>query len=150
MVVVDSEMPVDMDPGALNVRENAVHVKHYQPGHGLRMAQGLLKACRHADGLMITLIGVGHVFAISENVKEIIRSKRPEVVCLELDAARYNALVQKDHSRAVPLQYRLLAHFPKRMAGKVRTEVGDEMMAAAGAAQEVGARGARIHLHPSP
>jgi pheromone shutdown protein TraB len=98
---------------------------------------------------MITLIGVGHVFAISENVKEIIRSKRPEVVCLELDAARYNALVQKDHSRAVPLQYRLLAYFQKRMADKFGTEVGDEMMAAAGAAQEVGARVALIDLDAS-
>src|SRR4030066_299272 len=149
MVVVDSEMPVDMDPGALNVRENAVHVKYYKPGHGLPMAQGLLKACHHADGLMITLIGVGHVFAISENVKDIIRSNRPEVVCLELDAARYNALVQKDHSRAVPLQYRLLAYFQKRMADKFGTEVGDEMMAAAGAAQEVGARVALIDLDAS-
>jgi pheromone shutdown protein TraB len=95
---------------------------------------------------MITLIGVGHVFAISENVKEIIRSKRPEVVCLELDQARYNALVQKEHTGAVPLQYKLLAYFQRRMADKFGTEVGDEMMAAVGAAQEVGARVALIDL----
>ncbi len=95
---------------------------------------------------MITLIGVGHVFAISENVKEIIRSKRPEVVCLELDAARYNALVQKEHSGIVPIQYKLLAYLQKRMADKFGTEVGDEMMAAVGAAQEVGARVALIDL----
>lgn len=95
---------------------------------------------------MITLIGVGHVFAISENVKELIRSKRPEVVCLELDIARYNALVQKDSTRAVPLQYKLLAYFQRRMADKFGTEVGDEMMAAVGAAQEVGARVALIDL----
>ncbi len=95
---------------------------------------------------MITLIGVGHVFAISENVKEIIRSKRPEVVCLELDSARYNALVQKERAGAVPLQYKLLAYFQRRMADKFGTEVGDEMMAAVGAAQEVGARVALIDL----
>lgn len=95
---------------------------------------------------MITLIGVGHVFAISENVKEIIRSRRPEVVCLELDPARYNALVQKEHTGAVPLQYKLLAYLQKRMADKFGTEVGDEMMAAVGAAQEVGARVALIDL----
>ena len=95
---------------------------------------------------MITLIGVGHVLAISENVKDIIRSKRPEVVCLELDAARYNALVQKDHSRTVPLQYRLLAYFQKRMADKFGTEVGDEMMAAVSAAGEVGAKVALIDM----
>lgn len=95
---------------------------------------------------MITLIGVGHVFAISENVKEIIRSRRPEVVCLELDPARYNALVQKEHTGAVPLQYKLLAYLQKRMADKFGTEVGDEMMAAVGAAQEVGAKVALIDL----
>jgi len=98
---------------------------------------------------MITLIGVGHVFAISENVKEVIRRKRPEVVCLELDLARYNALVQKEHTGTVPLQYKLLAYFQRRMADKFGTEVGEEMMAAVGAAQEVGARVALIDLDAS-
>jgi len=95
---------------------------------------------------MITLIGVGHVFAISENVKELIRSRRPEIVCLELDPARFNALVQKDSSRSVPLQYKLLAYFQKRMATKFGSEVGDEMMAAVSAAQEIGAKVALIDM----
>src|SRR4030042_143727 len=41
---------------------------------------------------MITLVGVGHVFAISDSVKELIRSKRPEGVGPEL------ALIDMDAS----------------------------------------------------
>jgi len=88
---------------------------------------------------MITLVGVGHVFEIAEQVKDIIRSRHPEIVCLELDSGRYMALMSKTTSKSVPIQYRLLAYFQKRMAEKFGTEVGDEMMAAAQAAQEVGA-----------
>ncbi len=95
---------------------------------------------------MITIVGVGHVFAISEGVKDLIRSRRPEVVCLELDPGRYRALVHRDESRAVPLQYRLLGYFQKRMATKFGTEVGDEMIAAVEAAREVGAKVALIDM----
>jgi len=95
---------------------------------------------------MITIVGVGHVFAISEGVKDLIRSRRPEVVCLELDPGRYRALVHRDESRAVPFQYRLLGYFQKRMATKFGTEVGDEMIAAIEAAREVGAKVALIDM----
>jgi pheromone shutdown protein TraB len=95
---------------------------------------------------MITLVGVGHVFEISEQVKNVVRSRHPEVVCLELDAGRYMTLVNRNAPRAIPLQYRLLAYFQKRMAGKFGTEVGDEMMAAAEAAKEIGAGLALIDM----
>jgi len=95
---------------------------------------------------MITLVGVGHVFEISEQVKAVVRSRRPRVVCLELDAGRYMALTRKDKSRSLPLQYRLLAYFQQRMAEKFGTEVGDEMMAAAEAAKEIGAGVALIDV----
>jgi len=98
---------------------------------------------------MITLIGVGHVFAISENVKELIRSRRPEVVCLELDPARYRALLERKESTRVPIQYRLLAYIQKRMASKFGSEVGDEMLAAAKAAGEIGAKVALIDMDAS-
>ncbi len=98
---------------------------------------------------MITLVGVGHVFAISDRVSEVIRSRRPEVVCLELDPARYQSLLQKDGSRHVPMQYSLLAMFQKRMADKFGSEVGGEMLAAASAAREVGARVALIDVDSS-
>lgn len=95
---------------------------------------------------MITLVGVGHVFAISENVKAVIRSRRPALVCLELDPARYHALTHKEEARDIPLQYILLAKFQKRMASKFGTEVGDEMLAGAEGAREVGAKLALIDM----
>jgi len=95
---------------------------------------------------MITLIGVGHVFVISENIKELIRSRRPEVVCIELDPGRYRALLEKSESTHVPIQYRLLAYIQKRMASKFGSEVGDEMLAAANAAGEIGAKVALIDM----
>ncbi len=110
------------------------------------MRKGLLKGWHLEPDGMITLVGVGHVFAISENVKGIIRSKLPQVVCLELDPGRYRALTQKDRTRKVPLQYRALAYFQSRMADKFGSEVGDEMLAAAEAAQQVGAKVALIDM----
>ena len=56
---------------------------------------------------MITLIGVGHVFAISRQVKEIIRVKRPDVVCIELDSARFASLQERTRTGRVPIQYSL-------------------------------------------
>jgi len=97
---------------------------------------------------MITVIGVGHVFVISEQVRAMILSRRPEVVCLELDPARYSALMNRGSGRSgrVPLQYMLLAQIQKRIAGKFGSEAGAEMLAAASAAREVGAKLALIDM----
>jgi pheromone shutdown protein TraB len=95
---------------------------------------------------MITLIGVGHVFVISESIKGLIRARRPEVVCLELDPGRYRALLERRESTHVPIQYKLLAYVQKRLATKFGSEVGEEMLAAAKAAGEVGAKVALIDM----
>jgi len=98
---------------------------------------------------MITLVGVGHVFAISDKVKEVIRSRQPEVVCLELDAARYSALMQRRTRHGAPIQYMILGQVQKRIADKFGSEVGDEMLAAVEAAREVGAKLALIDMDAS-
>lgn len=97
---------------------------------------------------MITLMGVGHVFDISGQVRAMVLSRRPEVVCLELDPARYGALLDRGGSRGVrvPLQYALLARIQRRMAAKFGSEAGEEMVAAASAAREVGAKVALIDM----
>lgn len=89
------------------------------------------------------------MFAISDRVHDLICSKRPTAVCLELDPARFRSLMQRDSTRRVPMQYSLLAMFQKRMAGKFGSEVGNEMLAAASAAKEVGARIALIDVDAS-
>ena len=98
---------------------------------------------------MITLVGVGHVFDLSEKVKEAVRSRRPAVVCLELDPARYHALLNPGEQRKAPLPYMLLARFQQKMASDFGTEAGDEMMAAASAAGEIGAKVALIDVNAS-
>lgn len=97
---------------------------------------------------MITLVGVGHVFVISEQVRSLVLSRRPEVVCLELDPARFSALMNRDRGRGgrVPLQYLLLARIQQRIAAKFGSEAGSEMLAAAEAAREVGAKVALIDM----
>jgi pheromone shutdown protein TraB len=95
---------------------------------------------------MITIIGVGHVFQLSENIRSIIREKRPEVVCIELDQARYRALQDPSTRGKAPIQYRVLAYVQKRMADMFGSEVGSEMLAAVSAANEVGAKVALIDM----
>jgi pheromone shutdown protein TraB len=97
---------------------------------------------------MITLVGVGHVFVISDQVRAAVLSRRPEVVCLELDPARFSALMSRDRGRGgrVPLQYLLLARIQRSIASKFGSEAGSEMLAAAEAAREVGAKVALIDM----
>ncbi|MEM3444966.1 MAG: TraB domain-containing protein [Thermoplasmata archaeon] len=93
---------------------------------------------------MIVLIGVGHVFAISERVMQEIFSVKPEVVCVELDPSRAEALLSKNEKkggdRALPLIYQMLALFQRVIARKFETEPGLEMLAAIQAAKEVNAK----------
>jgi pheromone shutdown protein TraB len=96
---------------------------------------------------MITIVGVGHVFRLDEQLRRIITERRPDVVCLELDATRYEALRSGDRGSDGNPVFRLFAMFQKRIAGEYGTEVGSEMLAAADAAQEVGARVALIDRH---
>jgi len=93
---------------------------------------------------MITLLGVGHVFDIGRAVRAEILSRRPKVVALELDAARYQALMSpqpRPHGFSV---LGLLAQFQVRIANQYGVRVGDEMVAAARAAREVGSEVALI------
>ncbi len=89
---------------------------------------------------MIVLLGVGHVFDISAQVRSLIEAERPDVVCVELDPPRYRALINPPRERAdVPLPYRLLSVFQKRLARGYGGEAGAEMLAAVDAARDIGA-----------
>lgn len=88
---------------------------------------------------MITLIGTGHVFNIGRRVREEIRRRTPQVVGIELDGPRYQALRTKNKDRkGTPLVYRLLADFQTRIANEYGVEAGDEMLAASDEARELG------------
>ena len=89
--------------------------------------------------IMITLVGVGHVFDIAAQVKQVIRERGPGAVCIELDQERYEALRHPREREGVPLPYKLLAFMQKRMARQYGGEVGNEMLAAADEAEEINA-----------
>src|SRR3989442_6505236 len=93
---------------------------------------------------MITLLGVGHVFDIGRAVRAEILSRRPKVVALELDAARYQALMSPQPRPGGCSVLGLLAQFQGRIANQYGVRVGDEMVAAARAAEEVGSEVALI------
>ncbi len=95
---------------------------------------------------MITLVGVGHVFDIGAQVRDVILQRSPSVVCVELDAARYHALMTQDVRGGAPLPYRALAFFQKWIAKKYGQDVGQEMVAAVQSAQQIGARVAFIDM----
>jgi pheromone shutdown protein TraB len=85
---------------------------------------------------MITLIGTGHVFNLSQALLDIFEEKQPEVLCVELDKQRYNALMlkrsdpdaYKKHEKNVPILYKLLARFQEGMANEYGVTAGAEML----------------------
>jgi len=87
---------------------------------------------------MITLIGTGHVFDLSSALIENFDERQPDVICVELDGQRYNALIMKHTSpesyknakKNVPIIYKLLARFQDSMAKEYGVNAGDEMLAA--------------------
>jgi pheromone shutdown protein TraB len=95
---------------------------------------------------MITLLGVGHVFDIKRNVEDLIVNRQPTLVCVELDKARYYALVSRKPRENAPLIYALLAKFQENIADKYEVKVGEEMLAAVESAKKIGASLAFIDM----
>lgn len=95
---------------------------------------------------MITLVGVGHVFQLRQSVQAIIGSRMPDLVCVELDKIRYEALVTRRKGQPPSLMYKMLSDFQERLAESYGSSVGDEMLAATEAAREVGANIALIDM----
>jgi len=92
---------------------------------------------------MITLIGTGHVFNISEPILEIFDEKKPEIICVELDKERCQGLLLKqsdkegykkkmDNTSSI---YKLLARFQDNMAEEYGVIAGQEMLTAINYAQ---------------
>ena len=92
---------------------------------------------------MITLIGTGHIFDLSSGLIEIFDEKKPDVICVELDKQRYNAImIKRSHPESynearknLPFIYKLLARFQESMASEYGVNAGDEMLAAINYAQ---------------
>ncbi|MDG6229787.1 MAG: TraB/GumN family protein [Candidatus Thermoplasmatota archaeon] len=85
---------------------------------------------------MITLIGTGHVFDLSDQIQDILEEKQPDIVCVELDEKRYASLLMKRNgSKTSDLQkknvsflYQILGRFQEAMAAEYGVHAGDEML----------------------
>jgi pheromone shutdown protein TraB len=93
---------------------------------------------------MITLVGVGHVFGLDAHVKRIIHELHPGIVCLELDGERFEALREGFTGEDPNPFFNLIERFQNRIAKGFGSTPGSEMLAAAEASREVGARIALI------
>jgi len=79
---------------------------------------------------MITLIGVGHVFRIREVVEQLIGERAPQVVGVELDEMRYEALLTQERGEDVELLLKLLMKAQENIAKSYGAPVGEEMLSA--------------------
>lgn len=103
-------------------------------------------------GREIVLVGTAHVSRESaELVREVIEKERPDCVCIELDAQRYEALSQparwerldlkeviRKRQLAPLLANLLLASYQKKLGGALGVLPGAELIEAARAAEEHG------------
>jgi pheromone shutdown-related protein TraB len=85
---------------------------------------------------MITLIGTGHVFNLSQPLLNIFDEKQPDILCIELDKQRYNAMMlkqtnpeaYKNQEKNLPIIYKILAKFQDNMAKEYGVTAGQEML----------------------
>ena len=96
---------------------------------------------------MITFIGTGHIFDLTEPIMFIIKQIWPDAVLVELDEARYNAMTMGKEERGnhemaeVPWIYRSTAKYQDRMAKEYgSSNVGGEMLTAINTGKLVGAK----------
>ncbi len=96
----------------------------------------------------ILLIGGGHVFDLSEQLRLRMNAFEPDVLALELDDLRFTALMEErtrkeagegkegQPKRRIPLTVRILSRAQKRIADMFGNMAGSEMLAAYDIAKE--------------
>ena len=104
------------------------------------------------DGRELVMVGTAHVSRESADlVREVIERERPDAVCLELDAQRYEGLAERSRWEslnlvelirskrlAALLANLLLATWQRRLGGALGVVPGAEMLEAARVAERLG------------
>jgi pheromone shutdown-related protein TraB len=102
------------------------------------------------DGREFIIVGTAHISRESADlVREVIEGERPDCVCIELDAQRYEALSQKRKFEELDLRQlirnkqlapllanMLLASYQKKLGGSLGIQPGTELLEAATVATE--------------
>ena len=105
------------------------------------------------DGKELILIGTAHVSRQSaEQVKEVIERERPDSVCIELDAQRYQSVMEnnkwketdifkviKEKKASLLLMNLAISSFQNRLAKQFDIKPGQEMIQGIESAKDVGA-----------
>jgi pheromone shutdown-related protein TraB len=105
------------------------------------------------DGKTILLVATAHVSKQSvELVKQVVAEEKPDSICVELDEQRYQSIqnpkawesmdivkVIKEKRVGFLLANLVLSSYQKRMAKKLNTNVGQEMLQGVACAEETGA-----------
>jgi len=86
------------------------------------------------------------VFDLQAGIRRAIETRRPAIVGVELDPARFQALQAPESRRPSFGVYAILAYVQRRIASEYGTQAGAEMVAAAHAAKDIGARLAFLDL----
>ncbi|WP_080848500.1 TraB/GumN family protein [Cytobacillus gottheilii] len=108
----------------------------------------------HLDGKEYILIGTAHISKNSaEQVKEVIEQERPDSVCVELDAGRYQSVMEgnkwkemdifkviKEKKATLLLMNLAISSFQNRMAKQFDIKPGQEMIQGIESAKEVDAK----------
>lgn len=106
----------------------------------------------HVDGREFILVGTAHISQQSVHlVRDVVERERPDAVCVELDAQRYEALSQESHFEAQDLRTVIrnkqlatlllnlvLASYQKRLGMKLGVTPGSELLEATRAAEALG------------
>ncbi len=103
-------------------------------------------------GREVILIGTAHISSRSvEEVREVIRSEKPDRVCVEIDETRYNSLVEKkswqnlnigqvlrERKGFLLLANLVLSSFQRRLGLEMGVSPGEEMLTAVRVSREQG------------
>ncbi|MDR0878763.1 MAG: TraB/GumN family protein [Treponema sp.] len=104
------------------------------------------------DNKEITLIGTAHVSRESiDEVEQVIRESKPDVVCIELDQGRYSSMSQKENWESLNvakvfkegkgfllIANLVLSSFQRRLGNDLGVKPGDEMKIAIDTADAMG------------
>ncbi|OIJ18148.1 conjugal transfer protein TraB [Anaerobacillus alkalidiazotrophicus] len=108
----------------------------------------------HLEGKEFILIGTAHVSKQSaQQVKQVIETEKPDVVCVELDEQRYQSIIEgskwkdmdifrviKEKKATLLLMNLVISSFQKRVAKQFGIKPGQEMIQGIESAKEVGAK----------
>ena len=87
---------------------------------------------------MITIIGTWHIFDLNNKILDILKEKKPDIICVELDKERYEMLMLKNsdpelyklHRKQFPILPKLFLYLQERNAKSDKITQGDELLTA--------------------